>query len=144
VQVANNTVAGAGFIADTGSAATDTDGILVLTSTGRLPGASSATGLNCAADDRACRQVQVWIRRGATSPFQRAIWADVGINMASTSGTDSYDSAAGPYPGWGSAGSSGDVFSNGNVAMSGSALVHGNGAAGGTIFGDQATSPARR
>ena len=135
VQIANNNVAGAGFPADAGGAENDTDGILVLTSTGRLPGSSNSTSINCAADDRACRQVQVWIRRGSPSPFQRAIWADVGINMSSSSGTDSYDSASGAYPGWGSAGSNGDVFSNGNITMSGSSLVRGDGAAGGTISG---------
>ena len=135
VQIANNTTAVAGLIADTGGATNDTDGILKVTATGRLPGASSSTSINCAADDRACRTIEVYVRRGSGSPFQRAIWADVGITMSSTSGTDSYDSAFGSYPGWGNGGNNGGVMSNGNITMSGGSLVHGDGAAGGTISG---------
>ena len=134
VQIANNTVPIAGFIADTGGV-TDTDAILKVTSIGRLPGVSNSTSIDCVADDRACRKIEVYIRRGSVSPFKRAIWADIGIDMASTSGTDSFDSAFGNYPGWGSAGNHGDVMSNGNITMGGSSLVQGNGTAGGTITG---------
>ena len=99
-SLANNLVAGAGVVADAGGVY-DGDGILVLTSTGRKPGPSNSTSINCQSDDVASRQVEVWIRRSAPSPFKYAIWADVGINMSSSSGAHSYDSGNGPYPGWG-------------------------------------------
>ena len=108
---------------------------MILTATGRLPGPSASTSINCAADDRACKRIEVWVRRGSASPFKYAIWADVGITMSSSSGTDSYDSANGAYPGWGSARNNGDIRSNGNITMSGSSMVHGTAAASGTISG---------
>jgi len=104
--------------ADPGGANNDTDGILVLTSTGTFQGAT--------------RQVQVLISNTTLSPFQNAVFADVGITMSSTSGTDSYNSKLAAYDP-ATAGSKGSVGTNGNISLSGSVTIKGNASAQGTI-----------
>ncbi len=119
VTVANNFGAALppGETADPGGA-NDTDGILVLTSTGTFQGAT--------------RQVQVLISNTTQSQFQNAVFADVGINMSSTSGTDSYNSKLAAYNA-ATAGSNGSIGTNGNITLSGSVTIKGDASAGGTV-----------
>ncbi len=77
------------------------------------------------ASPRAVKQIAMLIMQA--SPFDRAVFAKDQITISSSGGTDSYDSAIGPYGG-SNVGSNGDIGTNGNITLTGSSLVHGDAA----------------
>ena len=117
VTISNNTVAGLGLPAEA-SATTDTDGILLVTSTGTVNGTT--------------RSVEVWTRRGTTSPYQYAVMVDTNMTFSGGGGgTDAYDSSVAAYDA-ATATSDADIGSNGNITLSGG-TIKGDAAAHGTV-----------
>ena len=107
--------------ADSGGATSDTDGYLVLTSTGRVGDAE--------------RSVSVIVSIGSTassSPFAYAVWGDSEVLISGGGHVDCYDSSAGAYDAATATHDAG-VFSNEVIEMSGGSYIYGDGISAGEI-----------
>jgi hypothetical protein len=102
--------------ADSGGATVDTDGYVVINSTGTLGNAQ--------------RQIEIIFRQSAHA-YAYAVWTATSATFSGPSYTDSYNSASGPYVNPG--GTSGNAFSNGSMTMTGGSMINGSATVGGTI-----------
>jgi hypothetical protein len=84
------------------------------------------------ASPRAVKRISVLINRTG-SLFPGGLFGKASVDVSGGSGTDSYDSALGPYGG-ANVGSNGDIGSNGNIVLSKiTTIINGDASAGGTI-----------
>ena len=109
--------------ADAGGAVKDTDGYVILTSTGTYQNAT--------------RQVEVIVHK-IKGPFPDAIWSNTTIKLGGGAIIDTFDSSVGPYDP-ANAGSDQGVFANGNITLGGTSLINGDATAGGTITAGHTT-----
>ena len=94
---------------DSGGPNDDTDRFVVVTSTGTF---------------RTGSRVVEQIIRISQSLFDYAVWADTKLTLSGSAAVDSYNSDTGTYAA--TVGSEGDVFTNDQINMSGSSMVHGD------------------
>ncbi len=94
----------------------DKDGAVTVISRGRVGGAERIVEAHVA----------------GTPLFAGAIFGKTAVTISGGAQTDSYDSSAGAYS-VATAGSNGDVRSNGSIALSGGSIIHGDATAGTTI-----------
>jgi hypothetical protein len=109
--------------ADPGGALRDTDGFLVVTSTGTFQGAR--------------RQIEITVHK-VTGPFPDAIWSNSTIKLGGNSVVDTFDSSVGPYDP-AAAGSDAGVFANGDITLGGTSLINGDATSGGTVSSGHTT-----